>query len=374
MRGDEVGVMFFRGLYGFMSQQELNGAYIGSVGEEFYCEGVAEAMRVGLHFGDRAEALDGSAEILYTGNEVAVACPEKIVLTDEREALQRVERVLVQQYFERRPGLHEAEREVSGRRIEGGAAELCDIGDAESAVEKRVDQGAGALTDIGRFDGVCAEYARAGGDERLNFGSGKGERGDVVDERHFEATRGIIGDPLAIKAKGEKGAQVFNFLAAGAWLDDASGLPGVQRRHGDGCDRAGWAERGREMSEAALVAFHGACLEVAGAAVGEEFPDRLFEREPGGCGARFEKIAAARQQFDALDSASPILGLERLAARRLAAIGPDGAGAEREVLAFAFMGAPGGMPAIGGEHRGDCSAFLYMDLYTGLGLHLCHLF
>lgn len=167
MRRHKMRVMLLGGSDGRVSEELLHGADVGTAGEQLDGEGVAEAMRVSVGYaGERAESLNRTAHVARAASHGGVVGPEKVVRMLGGEGDQRFDGIGMEQDFERHAGLlSRLQREVAGRGVKCGAAELGHVADTKAAIEEGIDEGAGAFTDVRSTSGVVAGQAIAGGDE-----------------------------------------------------------------------------------------------------------------------------------------------------------------------------------------------------------------
>ena len=105
MGSNEMRVMLLRCADRGMPQEFLHCSDVSTLGEQLHSECVTEAVRVGVNLGDRAQALDGAPCVFDAGGELAVARPKEVLGIDDRQSIQRRDRVRVQQHFKAHTGL-----------------------------------------------------------------------------------------------------------------------------------------------------------------------------------------------------------------------------------------------------------------------------
>src|ERR1017187_907393 len=111
MRSDKMSVVFFGGTDGFMAQQHLYGTDIGALGQQLDRERIPEAVRVRVDAGYFADPFYGPAQATRCGAQATAATPEVVHgVAVAREPAESLDGIGAQQHFERRAGLHDAQR------------------------------------------------------------------------------------------------------------------------------------------------------------------------------------------------------------------------------------------------------------------------
>jgi hypothetical protein len=380
MRSNEMSVVLFGGLDGLVAEQMLYGANIGAVGEQLDGEGVTEAVRTGGDAGELANSGDRAGEVLAQGVELAIAGPEEVGGVGCGQSGEGCRGVGVELDLERHFGLHHAKREVAGGGVEGTAAELGHVGDAEAGVEQSVDQGAGAVAKVRGLGRVVAGDAVRREDELGDFLVSEGQGGDAVHFGHADFPGRVIDDPFAIHAPGEERAQHADLFALGRGFDrarvtvteltDARATEAIDGRGVEGGE-CGRVEEGLEVSKQMAVDVEGRSGELATLQVGGVGLDRSAQGDGAGVGQEGLGLAAL-QEIGASLGALPVAGPEGAADGLLVwkrAVDPDGAVAKGKALTLMLMGAVVLVASVGVEH-GVSLPFLYAVLYGGLSVRV----
>ena len=359
MRFHEQRVMLLGGLDGLVPKEMLNRSEVRSVGQKLDGERIPEAMRVGVNSRDYSQTADGAAQILSAGDGVPLAGPEKIDRADCRQSFERVFDDSANLHLDVCVRLSCAKGDVSRGGIQGRPTQDRDIRNPQTSIEQHIDQSAGAVSDIGEFAGVISGDLIAG---RKQFGDlfcGERQRGDRLHERHLEALRQVVGDPLAIQAPSKKSPQVLQFLAPGAWLDLPALGEGIHLSQVDGAYSTVVEESNEVFQRTPITSNRGFLYVPLPTAVKE----CLGSNSNSGAGIRKHFGFATGDAIDALLGAAPICGLQALPDRDSIgefAVRPDWARAERICLPLIPVAAGLEMPSVGMEHRGILSVLVHI--------------
>lgn len=168
MRSDKVSVMLLGCSNAGVSEQQLHGTNISAVTKQLNCERIAETVRVSVDAGDNAQTLNSPAQAVHARHQFALAVPEKVFARNRRrngrQGLESVRSILMKQYLERLFRLHHSQSEMASW-VECVAAQLRDVANAQAGVEKRVDESASAVAEVGSVGRVSAGDLVASGEE-----------------------------------------------------------------------------------------------------------------------------------------------------------------------------------------------------------------
>lgn len=352
--GDEVRVVALGHLDGFMAEQLLDRAQRSAAGEERDRERVAEAVGPGGDAGDLAEAGDGERDGVAESRPGAAATPKIVIGMDCAYAVQSFDGVGREFDADGHAGLlGAAQEQVAGGGVEGFAAELAQIGDAQSGVEQGEDDGAGAPADVWRLSGVARGKQVARTDEGLHFVRLVWLGGERLHAGHAKELGRVLLDVSMGEAPGEKSAEIADLLLLGGGLERMLGFVvrdaptgGTELLEDGGVDRGerrGGRDSIAQVIEEGVVDLQSSGSQRSGFEVARVGVEGLVECEGrGGVGGGIEV-------FDAALGAGPVSGLERLADRAAVgqlAVDPDGAVAEGVVGALSTVVAGFGVSAV----------------------------
>lgn len=227
-----MSVMFFGGPDGLMAEQLLHGANVGSVGQQFDREGVAEPVRVGVNPG----------ELPYPGNRtpkafgaivgVPVSAPEKVrrVSAGRGQRLERRDCIRMEKHLQRYAGLGNANHEMAAG-FQSSAAEAGNVPHPEAGIQQRQDQRPSAAPDHRPILLPHGLEAVASGDQLVDFIFAKRQGGNVIDPWGPNELRRILLAPSLFDAPSPHRPQVLDLFPVGSRRDiPACVLPAVHVR------------------------------------------------------------------------------------------------------------------------------------------------
>src|ERR1035437_7854072 len=263
---------------------------------------------------------------------------------------------------------------MSRAHVQGGAAELGNVTDAQAGVQQPVHQGAGAVANVGCLGWVITGYLVARGNHAADLITLKGQGTGRRLLRHTHAAGGVVVNPFTVNAPAKEGAKESDFLPLGTGLNchriAAGNKPGarlpeaIKRGDINGGQREGATERG-EMREQVDVEIERGFGKAPRGAVRKEGIGSRGEGDAGGKGS--VRVSARFQDGEAAKGALPVVCTEGSA--QFVAISPDRAGAEGVRLALSPVLTIPEVAAVGGQLHDpnihvSCTRILYMGCFV----------
>jgi hypothetical protein len=310
---DKRRVIFFGGLNRLVAQQELDRSDIRPAGQKRHGEGITEAMRMAITDARQAQhAIEGTTRRAGRATDLSVAAPKEIRGLD-RQRCQGFQGILGKTDVKRFAGLHHADHQFSGARVEARSFQLDGVGDSESGIEEGINQSAGAEPGALNAGGVIVIDQVASLNHPIDFLGGERHRRPMVDRRRAQFLGRVLGGPISIGTEREEGAEIGDFL--GRCTGSHGALLAIVGHLGER-DRVGPAfgrEKPFQMAERVGVGDQSALRKLAGFAIGEVAVDGGFERGRAADHGDRSSAGIALQLDQSRLSQSPAPGLERVA-------------------------------------------------------------
>ncbi len=227
MRNNPRCVVLLRGPDAGVPQQLLNQPYVLAVLQQPAGEGVAEPMDGRGHFGQLAEAADGTPEVLPHRLGFADATPEEVIRMLAWQPAAFVGDLIWQPYLERNAGLFEAQGQVAAL-IERVAAKRRDVRPAQPTVKQQQQGAPGPIAEVRCRGWVIGREPVAGTEQSRHLILCVRHRRGCVHLRRLDSDSRIFADHLTPYGPGQKETDVLQFLPLRAGLHLAASAPGLQ--------------------------------------------------------------------------------------------------------------------------------------------------
>src|SRR5215831_567757 len=264
---DKMRIMPFGSQDGFMAQQLLHGADVGTRGQQLHREGVAEPVRAhACDTGQLAQPVHGFPDVLTASLGIPASRPEKIFRILGRQAHQCIDGIGVQLDLEGHAVFGDAHGQITLRRIQRGAAQNGHIRDAQPAIEKHVQESAGTSPDIGSGRQITGPNTVTGIEKPDDLLCSEWESRDIVRTRFAQSARRIAFDPATIHRETEEIAQMLDFLLHRAWSDGTLLAPTIKHRKINATDFAA-GECMLQTRQSALIVREGGVSQIPSARI-----------------------------------------------------------------------------------------------------------